>query len=209
MHLLTAQHSMDKKRKTGYAIARSVSSHKDRTGAELVQTTGLIEAKVIYFNSDMDYAIIEVSAPEPLVPIPISIRVIEGDSDLKVFHAPVGLFNQRSSNDIAIFSEWMKSSTHVDGHHILCAGGLFSGSSGAPVLTAEGYAVGMHVTSENEAKEADVPLDATAGEVIEIFSDSINSLANTHGSITRSLRFSSCPKLLEAFRTLGITVHNE
>jgi len=201
-HLLTAQYSMDGKRRDGYAIAQSVSRQRDRSGAERVDAMGLVTAEVIYYNSGMDYAIIEVNPKSPLVPIPISIRNIEGDTDLKVLHAPIGLFNQYSSEHIGIFSAWLKSSTPIDGHHILCTGGLFAGSSGAPLLTVEEYAVGMHVLSDSEAREANVSEEATQKERNEIFSDSINSNSHVHSSIIKELCIGACRKLLEVLGKL-------
>ena len=55
---------------------------------------GIRDVKVVKYNKNMDYAIIELAAePYDLIPIPISRKDPGADEDIKVFHFPVADFN--------------------------------------------------------------------------------------------------------------------
>ncbi len=205
--LLTAQHCMVDKRRVYYAIATAVS-RKIEQGKEITDATGLVTVKVTHYDADMDYAIIEVQAKPFLTPIPISGREVVGGSNLKAFHCPIGMFNEGVVNDIGVFPLRLKSSSLRGGQHISCQGGMFSGSSGAPLVTEDGYAVGMHVESVNEAREVSIFEASTQEQINEQLSMSINSGANTHASIVRALRLGSCRELMKTLKeTLEIPIH--
>jgi len=208
-YLLTAQHNMNELKKEGYAIAESTS--RLNSGATHLPT-GYRKVEVIYYNQKMDYAILkDLSESNDLQPIPISIRDVEDDTDLKVFHCPVGLFNDMEFGDLTVFTAWVKCAKPM-AHHITCTGGLFAGSSGAPFVTREGYAVGLHVESINSAKIISVDevssFSADTQSAIEIISETVNSSSNSHASLSRALYLGKCKKLIETIEIeLGIQIH--
>jgi hypothetical protein len=150
----------------------------------------------------MDYAILQLDdTGADLIPIPISIRAVDSDTDLKVFHCPVGLFTDGNQSDVTVFTGWVKSGRPTR-HHIPCNGGLFSGSSGGPFVTREGYAVGMHIESINSARGVESSYTGNPQTNFDILSSSCNSNANNHASISSALCLGSCRKLVTVLRSI-------
>lgn len=154
---------------------------------------GKRRVRVIQYNKDMDYSVLQLrEEPYDLIPIPISINEVEADIDLKVFHFPVAGFNDTASATISPFTQWMKSSIPTN-HHVSCSGpALMKGSSGAPYVNRNGFVVGIHVESRNDAEE----VNADENVDFELFSNSINSIANSHGSISVALLIGKCQQLV-------------
>lgn len=206
-HLLTAQHNMNNRRATNYAIAMTVS----RSKAEQVITDPIlpIRVRVLYYNTSMDYAvlILEDISLRALEWIPVSIARVEFDTDLKVFHCPVGLFTSDNCDSVSVFSEWVKTA-RCTAHHIPCNRGLFAGSSGSPFITRAGYVVGMHVESINQQIDNLDVQGLTVTDALEIVSDTVNSNAHNHASLSSALCIGLCPQLLKCLKTLGIQLHN-
>jgi hypothetical protein len=195
------------RRTTNYAFAPVVTRIPNSSSVKF--PLGYRNAKVISYNSAMDYAIIEdLSGKNDLTPIPISIQPVEADIDLKVFHLPVGLFTDGGIGDLSVFTKWVKSATPTT-HHIPCSGGLYAGSSGGPFVNREGFCVGMHVESINSAEAAPSSIsNALVDEAIEIISNTVNSYSNNHDSICRALQLGKCPQLINMLgTTLDIELH--
>jgi hypothetical protein len=195
---------MEERRTTSYAIALAVTRHSDGTFV----TSGLRPVKVILYNVDADYAIIEDESvgTEPLVPILIFRGLVEPDTDLKVFHCPVGIFlEDESLGDLSVFTKWVKTS-RPSTHHVTCDGGLCSGSSGAPFVSREGYVVGMHVERISQARpisSADT-WGLSSSDTIEVVSDSVFSIGSNHASYCRALLLHNCKKLMDLLAERGI-----
>lgn len=78
------------------------------SGADTVSRlpNGSVSLPRSYLRVTMDYAIVEdVSGEEPLAPMPISLRLTEPDTHFKVFHCPVGLFNDGYAIDVSVFTK--------------------------------------------------------------------------------------------------------
>jgi hypothetical protein len=206
-HLLTAQHNMHNRRATNYGIAMTVSRSKG--GQVMTDPILPYRVRVLYYNASMDYAILilEDASLPPLEKVPVSIARVEFDTDLKVFHCPVGLFTSESSDSVSVFTGWVKTS-RCTAHHIPCSGGLFAGSSGSPFITRAGYVVGMHVESINEQIDNLNVKGLDVTDALEIVSDTVNSNAQNHASLSSALCVGLCPQLVKCLRTLGIQLHN-
>lgn len=212
-HLLTVQHNLDpqnKSRLSGYAIAPYVS--RDASGRIHIPKGFPRAVRILAYNTQMDYAIAELcKEPFDLVPIPISTEEVECDTNLKVYHCPVDIFNEEHVKDLTVFSACVKSARPTR-HHVASNVGLYCGSSGGPFISQNGGAIGMHVESVNKANFVDIgaigtnPIETKAEivEAMEIISTTINSNAHAHASFSRGLVFSKCRKLLQYLRSLGI-----
>ena len=186
------------KRATGYAIALTVS--KSESG--IVNIEGRRDLVVHKYNTNMDYVILKLADSDigaDLLPIPISIRPVEADTDIKVFHCPVGLYNEDAIEDLSVLTVWVKSARPTR-HHIICSGGLFAGSSGAPFVVREGFVIGMHVESING--QAEIPKDDYNS--LEIISETVNSSSHSHASLCRALVFGLCKRLVAELEIIGV-----
>ena len=202
-YLLTAQHNMQSQRLGGYGIAPFAVR---RAGAVVVRQGFPRPVRVRYFNTAMDYAVLEVCDNcFDLVPVPISLEVVEADMDLKVYHCPVDTFNEGHVEDLTVFSNWVKAARPTN-HHVACNVGLYGGSSGGPFISRSGGAIGMHIESVSTAREIDKTAIAamSASDAVEILSETVNSHANGHASFSRALLFRTCPGLINALQGLGI-----
>jgi len=204
-HLLTAQHNMVCKKATkrpswiteNYAIALTVSKTNGIQGV----AKDLRRVRVKYFNSGMDWAILElVGAPfsEDTPPIPITTMEVEQDTDFKVFHMPICDYVFEESDTISAFTVWGKTAVPTN-HHVQGSIGLYAGSSGAPFVLRSGHAFAMHLESRNESKQ--IPAQTTD---IEVISNTINSNGSVHASRCSGLYFKSCNELLARLRVLNI-----
>jgi len=205
-HIFTACHNLHpKSTPCQYAFAPVVS----RTRGRVTCDHGYREVAIFRRNKGMDYAILEVSNHiGDLVPIPIADgRCLIGDIDLKVYHSPVRLYVDSVGDfQLPIHSIWVKAA--IPGrHHVQCSGGVFKGSSGAPFVNRDGFVVGIHVESFNEAIPVDIPPQTLVEDAISMISDTINSNINVHASLCNALVLGKCPKLLEALQTLNIPIH--
>lgn len=199
-HLLSCQHFMSGKHRNCIIAITVVEKENDVISFPL----GYIRVKVIRFNSGMDYAILELHAPDSLLtPIPISIDPVESDLDLKLFHCPIALlFNDNSCGNVGVLSRWLKSDYSVK-HHMTCETGAFRGSSGAPYVLRDGRTVGIHLESHNEAQTIDCDFKtslSTIDEKMEIISDTVNSNPENYSSISTVLLISKCPKLVQILK---------
>jgi hypothetical protein len=167
---------------------------------------GLFRARVERYNVDMDYALLASVDKKDLTPIPLSIRPVEADRDLKVFHMPIDDFNDVEADDsLSVHTKWVKS-TFPTAHHMKCSGGLYAGSSGAPFVMRDGRAVGFYcesISREAEMNVSGLPTD----EAIEILSETVNSRAINHGSFCRALLTRSCKKLVEVLKEYGVLLY--
>ena len=166
--------------------------------------------KVVRYNADMDYAILQVQPAggvEKLVPIPLSYQEPQADVDLKVFHFPVVAFNDNSNAVVGPHTCWVKSSIATN-HSLPCSGpGLFSGSSGAPYVTREGCAVGIHQESVNNMPTVDTgAFDDDSSSNLELVSSTVNSHAHSHGSLCHALLIGKCKHLKVTLGKLGVVV---
>lgn len=216
-HLLTVRHHMESNRLVGYGIVPYVS--RLRSGAVEIPRGFPRPVRVLQFNTDMDYAILEVGDGggrgrgrgddgEDLKPIPISLEEVEAEMDLKIYHCPVDLFNDERVKDLTVFSGCVQTARPT-AHHVTCNVGLYSGSSGGPFISCRsGGAVGMHVESVPTARDVDPMAVATsvptAEDAAEIVSDTENSRGTNHAAFSRALLFRTCPKLVRALQQLRI-----
>jgi len=163
--------------------------------------------KVVKFNTEMDYAVLQLQEANPnLTPIPISLEPVEPDMDLKLFHCPVAAFLDNSNADVGVLTKWTKSG-YMTTHHLICDGGAFRGSSGAPYVLRNGYAVGIHVESINEVETLSgqgVLALTSLDDQIEIISETVNSNASNYAAMSSVLLFGCCPKLIEYLRSINI-----
>ena len=201
-YLISCQHFM-KGRVLKYLIANVVV----KRDGNINFTRPPAFVKVVRFNCEMDYAILELQdSNSNLAPIPISLDPVESDTDLKLFHCPVAAFHDNSNADVGVLTRWVKSG-YMTNHHLVCDGGAFRGSSGAPYVLRGGSAIGIHVESFNETETLssdDVIAMASIDDQIEIISDTVNSNATNYASMSSLLFFGSCPKLIDSLKDLGI-----
>ncbi|RYY43784.1 MAG: serine protease [Chitinophagaceae bacterium] len=201
--LLTCQHNMQDRRLTDYAFALTC----ERVNGVVTCAQGWFPAKVLKFNREMDYALIESLDKKDLIPIPLSIGPVEGDLDVKVFHIPIDDFNDCVNDDqLSVHTLWIKS-TLPSKHHMKCHGGLFAGSSGAPFVLRNGRVFGFYCESINSKREADID-GATLQEAVEILSDTVNSHAHNHASFCRALLIGACPKFVKMLGEHGVELYN-
>jgi hypothetical protein len=165
------------------------------------------KVKVVRYNTAMDYAVLQLQdANLSLTPIPISLEPVAPDIDLKLFHCPVAAFLDNSNADVGVLTKWTKSGYKTN-HHLVCDGGAFRGSSGAPYVLRNGFAVGIHVESINEAETlsgANVRALTSFDDQIEMISDTVNSNASNYAAMSSVLLFSCCPKLIEYLHSIGV-----
>jgi hypothetical protein len=91
------------RRTTGYGISTYAS--RTRGGIITVPPGSPRPVKVRFFNVEMDYAIIEVcDGVSDLDPIPVSFDEVDPDTDLKVYHYPVDLFNDEHLEYLSQFT---------------------------------------------------------------------------------------------------------
>lgn len=191
---------MDGIRKTNYAFALTCV----RMRGKIYCPSGFFAAEVVFYNTDMDYALLRSVQKKDLIPIPLSIAPVESDVDIKVFHVPIDDFNDRVEDDsLCVFTRWTKS-TLPTRHHMKCDGGMFAGSSGAPFVLRNGRAIGFHCESINSKRE----IDKEDADNAEIISATVNSHAYNHASFSRALLIGSCEKLVELLRKLGVVLHD-
>lgn len=207
--LLTAQYNIKPGNcAVNYAFAPAVERNKTllvdgtvKITNEPSPTNSMRLAKALCFNAAMDYAILEdLSERNDLIPIPISVRPVLPYSSLNVLHGPVGLYNDGDSEAIDSFSARVQTS-RPRCHHITFQGDIFAGSSGAPVVTRDGFAVAMYI--EGVSRSTNLSENAL-DEAIEIFSASSNSCPNSHASMRTGLLFSKCPQFIAALTDLNI-----
>jgi hypothetical protein len=190
---------MEGRRLVNYAFALTC----ERSNGVITCPHGYFEAKVLRYNVDMDYALIESTVRKDLIPIPLSIGPVESDLDIKVFHVPIDDFNDTEDDDsLSVDTKWIKS-TLPTRHHMKCSGGLFAGSSGAPFVMRNGRAIGFNC----EKAVVDI-IGKSMEEDVEIFSDTVNSHANNHASFCRALLIGSCRKLIDVLNGFGVQLHN-
>lgn len=205
---MTAYHNLVPGQAKGYAFASALFRTIDGAlDCEINSSNGFRLAKVGRYNKIMDYAIlIDVSgAEEQLVHIPISLSPIESYQDLKVFHAPVSVFNDGPMNSLSIYVSWVKSSAVCSRHHhVTCMGGLSQGSSGAPFVARDGRVIGMHLESISGVVDSRPPEGTLAADALELVSDTAGSLINNHASYCEGLIISKCPQLVADLRRQGI-----
>ena len=200
-YVLSVRHNLDPgnvKRATGYAIALTMS--KSKSG--VVHIDGRRDLVVHKYNTEMDYVILKLTDSDngaDLRPIPISIRPVEEDTDIKVFHCPVGVYNDGAVDDLSVLTSWVKSARPTR-HHIICSGGLFPGSSGAPFVVREGFVIGMHVESIN----SQTLIFEDEYNSLEIISETVNSNSHSHASLCRALVFGSCKMLVAELVAIGV-----
>jgi hypothetical protein len=194
---------MAERRLTSYAFTLTCV----RENGSVTCPYGYFEARVIRYNVDMDYALIQSTVKKDLIPIPLSIGPVESDTDLKVFHVPIDNFNDTVVDDtLSVFTAWVKS-TLPSKHHMKCSGGLYAGSSGAPFVLRNGKAIGFHCESSDSKGEVDIT-SKTNEEAIEILSETVNSHAHCYGSFCRALLIGSCKKLIQALTEFGVSLHD-
>jgi hypothetical protein len=197
-HLLSCQHFM-RGRAVNYLIAPVVV----KENGNIHFPTPPCSVKVVRFNKQMDYAILELQSTDlNLTPIPISLEPVISDIDLKLFHCPIAAFNDNSNSDVGVLTRWLKSG-YSKNHHMVCEGGAFRGSSGAPYVMRNGFAIGIHIESINETQQLevdDVKAMSSLDEQIEIISDTVNSNAENYAALSTVLLFNRCPKLIEQLK---------
>jgi hypothetical protein len=197
-YLISCQHFMNRQREYRIALVA------EKTAKLVTFPKGIHDVKVVKYNSNMDYAILEISDDFDLTPIPLSFAGVEADIDLKVFHFPVTMFSQCSSSSLGPYTCWLKSSISTK-HHVPCGGAaLYSGSSGAPYVTKCGKAVGFHIESINKCDPLNFEEDMTVDSKLEMVSYTINSNVNSHGSISSALLIGRCLELVRYLNSLGI-----
>ena len=197
--LLSCQHFMNGNVKK-YRIALTAQKSDG-----VVHFTGERNVIVLRYNREMDYALLGLSdEPHNLDPIPLSLHPVEADIDVKVFHFPVTTFNDSANGSISPFTAWVKTSIATR-HHLPCGGpGLYKGSSGAPYVLRSGGAVALHMEAVNDAKTVDFEDDANADAKLEVLSSTVNSNANSHGSISSGLLIGQCPKLVAILKEFDV-----
>jgi hypothetical protein len=190
-----------------YNIALTLSRRTRANGQmPVIRAEGLRPVRVMFYNSQMDYSILELQDNgADLAPIPIWTGNIEQDTDLKVFYSPIGMFLDSSADDtLSVFTNWVKTGRPT-AHHVKCTGGLFSGSSGSPYVTRNGFVVGIHLESASERRIVEIDFERhTDRQAIEIISQSHNSNANCHASLTNALLIYRCTKLRQQLQELRI-----
>jgi hypothetical protein len=195
---------MEHRRIDGYGISPYVS--RTPQGDVAIPEGYPRPVKIHAFNTEMDYAIVELCDDiSDLKPIPLSFENIESDMDLKVYHCPVDSFNELHVEDLSHFTEWVKTALPT-GHHVSCNKGLYSGSSGGPLITRGGRVVAMHVESISAAKEIDKAdmQDLGLAAAIELISETVNSHAHIHASFSRALVLGKCRVLRAKLIELGV-----
>jgi hypothetical protein len=203
--LLTVKHNMDKERTTHYGIALTVERNPI---SGRISLDDYHDVQICRYSSEWDYAVAEViSGRVPLKPIPTSRRTVEPDTDIKVFHCPVSMFNNDSATLLlSVYTEWAKTA-RPSAHRIPTNRGFFAGSSGAPFVTRDRFVVGMHVESMNEAVEVNIDGDSLQ-EAVDKLSDSVNTNANVRNSLSNGLYLGKCTELItDVLPSLNVQVH--
>jgi hypothetical protein len=196
-HLLTCYHNLTNEKT--YNIAEVV----EKTNGVLSFSIGKHSVTVVRQNKKADWAILKVDDDSLiLAPIPISEEKIGMDVDLKVFHCPVGIFNDCNTEQVSVGTRWTKSFTPTC-HHVKVDFELFKGSSGAPFVLRNGCVVAFHQESYSEANET-VELSDSTSDNVEMFSDTINSNVHSHGSLSSGILIMSHPTLVTALTSLNI-----
>ena len=214
-YLLTAKHNLIRGI-LQYQIVDTLT--RDETTGEIINS-GFIEAKVIKTGSKLDWAILETAECISLVPIPLTLVQVDRDTDIKIYHCPVQLYNSLEMEVVCPNSRWTKVMTTVK-HSLIADGGLFKGSSGGPFILRNGCAVGFHVESVSEAIMTDSNLirrlrrsneNATSNEAlwesIEVLTETIDSNCGVHDSVCKALSFRQLKNLIDNLRNLGIEFH--
>ena len=180
-----------------YNIAEVV----EKTNGVLSFSRGKRTVKVARQNKKADWAILKLVdvSTEDLVPIPISAEPLSMDVDLKVFHCPVGIFNNCSTEQVSVGTRWTKTFTPTE-HHVKVDFGLFSGSSGAPFILRNGRVVAFHQESFSQAEE----ISSLPPSDIDTVSDTVNSNAHSHASLSSGILIGSHATLLKALTDLGV-----
>jgi hypothetical protein len=202
--LLTAKHNLVNVRQKLYTIASTLN----RT-----EPNEYFQVRVHAVNAVMDWAVLQLEDTRlDMSPIPISLLdPIPRESRLKVYHCPVILYNDCDIPILTSVHRWVDY-YGASGHHIVTSNGLYSGSSGAPVILPTGEVIGIHCEMVNQAVTVDsssVQVSDTASEgniqsALDILSTSINSNAMVSGSQNMALKISRCPQLVALLGTLGI-----
>ena len=197
-----AQNKNKSWKKYDYAITLSVTRGVDGS----VIPEELRAVSFYKYDTGKDWAILRLedgdSSPN-LVSIPISIDMVEADTDLKIFHAPVGVFNAGGEDGVSVYTDWVKSARMRE-HCIPCSRGLFPGSSGGPFVTRAGFAVGMHQASVNHVREMQAVYTDDAKANFDALSDSCKSSVSNHASNCSALHLGSCPALVQELRDIGL-----
>jgi hypothetical protein len=198
--LLSCQHFMK-----GKAVLYTIALVVEKRKGILSFPQGFMHVRVISYNVEMDYAVLQLYNKETqdLIPIPISVRPVESDVDVKIFHCPLEQFLDTDPSACGAFTKWTKTGVQSS-HHVLCDVSLFKGSSGAPYVLRSGEVVAIHVENRSSAECVTLEEDTPVYEALELMSNTINSHANVHSSMAYGLLISKCPTLVSELRRLKV-----
>jgi hypothetical protein len=213
-YLLTAKHNLTRGI-LQYQIVDTLT--RNETTGEILNS-GFIEVKVIKVGKALDWAILETVEFVSLVPIPLTLREVDRDTDIKIYHCPVLLFNNLDIEILCPNSRWTKVIATVS-HSLFADGGLFKGSSGGPFILRDGCAVGFHVESVSESKMTEsnfigrlrnsenLPNNDALWQSIEVLTETIDSNCSVHDSVCKALSLQKLKNLIDNLRNLGIEFH--
>jgi hypothetical protein len=205
-YLLTAQHNLESSmQQEHYTIASTIV----RNGRN-----DYFKVRVVAVNKRMDWAILELMETHliTLVPIPISLfDPIQRETRLKIYHCPVILYNNLDEDIVTSSGRWVTFYAATN-HHIITSNGLYSGSSGAPVILDTGEVVAIHCEMYNQGVLVDteqVQITETLSQgniqsAINLLSETSNSNVQVSGAHLRALKISRCKKLVQMLRNLGV-----
>ena len=81
-------------------------TRNEKTGD--VINSGFIEVKVIKVGKILDWAVLKTVESVPLIPMPLTLREVDRDTDIKIYHCPVLLFNNFEMEILCPNSRWTK-----------------------------------------------------------------------------------------------------
>jgi hypothetical protein len=204
-YLLTAQHNFTRHpQQKIYTIASTIV----RNGRN-----DYYKVRVHAVNKVMDWAILELMDTRvTLDPIPISfLDPIQRETRLKIYHCPVVLYNSLDEDVVTSSGRWVTFYAATE-HHIITSNGLYSGSSGAPVILETGQVVAIHCEMINQAILVDkeqVQIDETLSQsniqsAITLLSETSNSNVQVSGAHLKALKISRCPQLVTMLQNLRV-----
>lgn len=207
--LLTCYHNLlesaDGAPATEYSIALSVE--RDPITGRLLFNEGSQEARLRFRNKHSDWAILEVLGPDLAEVLPISLGVVLADTYVKIFHCLVAMFNEMSEDLLSVDTVWAKT-LRGTAHHLRCNIGLYGRSSGAPVVLRNGCVVAFYRESA-EARilpAGDELVQMDPGDVMDVISDTVNSVVGTHSSTAKAVEIRKCPRLVTTLRNIGVSI---
>lgn len=205
--VLTANHVIwDDDNETFLANVFYIGSDVIKNG-ELNEILNYREVNLSHRDIEKDWALLTLTNdPHFTRWLPIcatdDLPTTDEHEELKCYYAPIGQYLRNSLENMSIWSDPYKRvlQYNLDRSKIICDGGLYRGSCGAPYINRSGHVVAMHLSSMNEGVEfsnVKHKKRRTIQDLEERVAGSVTDLNDVHNSIREGLVLRNVTRLFQ------------